>query len=106
MGDEDEAAETLDDLVPGKLVAEISAALSEFPEFSLPYEAVVYEEGEIRREALAKAEAARIKAESLYGNAPFEREIEGDEDDPDRIVVRVLDPTKVTLDEDGERVRG
>lgn len=102
----DEQRETLDDLEPGPLVAEISAALSEFPEFTLPWEAVVYEDGEIDREALAKSEAVRIKCESLYGTAHFEKEVEGDEDDPERIVIRVLDPREVVLDKHGGRVRG
>lgn len=96
MGDEEE---TLDDLDPGVLVAEVSAALSWFAEISLPYEAVVYEDGDIRREALANAEAARIKSESLYGESFFERDISGDEDDPDRITVRVRDPTEVARGE-------
>lgn len=94
MSGGEDAGETLDDLVPGELVVDISAALSEFPEFSLPWEAVVYEDGEIDREALAKAEAARIKSEALYGTAFVEREVEPDEEDPERILVRVLDPSE------------
>ena len=99
MSGEDDAAETLDDLVPGELVVDISAALSSFPEFTLPWEAVVYEDGEIDRDALAKAEAARIKSEALYGQAAVETDVEGDEDDPERILVRVLDPTEVVRGE-------
>lgn len=101
----DDPRETLDDLVPEDVLSHVAGALSDFPSLSLPYEAVVYEDGEIDRDELGKTVAARIKSESLHGSAYVERDVAGDEDDPDSITIRVLDPAEVVVDEDGEVVQ-
>ena len=97
----DDPRETLDDLVPEDVLSHVAGALSDFPSLSLPYEAVVYEGGEIDRDELGKTVAARIKSESIYGSASVERDVEGDEDDPDSITIRVLDPSEVVVDDEG-----
>ena len=101
----DDPRETLDDLVPEDVLSHVAGALSDFPSLSLPYEAVVYEDGEIDRDELGKTVAARIKSESMFGSAYVERDVAGDEDDPDSITIRVLDPAEVVVDEDGEVVQ-
>lgn len=95
MNGEESPVEALDDISPQELEGHIAGALTSFPDFRLPYEAVVYEDGEVKPEALAKAEAAKIKSETLYGESVYEMEVEGDEDDPDRVIAIVRDPTEV-----------
>jgi hypothetical protein len=101
--DEETAGPSLDDLDPGSLKAAVAGALGAFEEIRLPFEAVVVRDGEIDRDAVAQASAARIKSDSLYGESYVAREVRNEDDEEDLWVkVEVLDPTNVTVDEDGE----
>lgn len=97
-------SETLDDLVPADLLEHVADAVKRFPELDLPYEAEVYQAGEINRTNLSRCEGARIKSETLHGTAYVETE-EEERDDGLYVTIRVLDPENVVVDpETGEVV--
>jgi len=108
MNDSDEfengrrTVDYLNDILPADAVEDVKLALREFPEVALPVETTVYKNGEIQRENVARFVTARLHSEFLFGTSYLQREIVGEPEDPEEIILRVLHPKNVVLDDEGE----
>lgn len=86
-----------DDLLNG-LVSDLELDPDDLPDPpDLPAELVLVEDGEVNVEAAARLDYLRDYAVMVHGTAVLELVERDDEDEPENVVVRFLDPVDVTI---------